>query len=89
MLAKIRRIVIVAALSLVVAVVTGVLSAAAASPIVGSTKDASGNEELRGGSVTSLAILAICLAASIVFAIWLNRLLTKLSKINEAKNVGE
>jgi hypothetical protein len=83
--AKIKRIAIVTALSVVVFVATGVLSAAAAGPIIGSTKDAAGNEELKGGAATTLVIFAICVAASIVFAIWLNKLLAnyKVSKATE------
>lgn len=83
MLARIKRIIIVTALSLVVALATGVLSAAVASPLLGSTIDASGQEKLKGGAATTLVIVAVCVTVSIIFATWLNKLLNKMSKIKE------
>lgn len=83
MVSKIKRIVTVTALSVVVAIATGVLLAAVASPVLGSTTDASGQEKLKGGAATTLVIVVLCVTASIVFAIWLNKLLNKLSKVKE------
>lgn len=85
MLAKIKRIAVVTALSVVVFIATGVLSAWLGGLILGSTTDASGQEKLRGGAATTLVIVAVCATTSIVFAIWLSRLLAnyKASKVKE------
>jgi len=85
MVSKIKRIATVTALSVVVFIATGVLSAWVGGLILGSTTDASGQEKLKGGAVTTLVVLVICAAATIIFAIWLNRILTnyKVSKVKE------
>ncbi len=85
MLARIKRITIVMALSVVVFIATGVLSAWVGGLILGSTTDANGQEKLKGGAATTLVIVAFCLTASIIFAVWLNRLLAnyKASKVRE------
>jgi uncharacterized membrane protein len=75
MVSKILKIVLDAVLSIVVLFVTAVLSAWVAGFIVGSSKDASGQEVLNGGAATSLTILVVCAAVTIVFAVWFYRFL--------------
>jgi|GEM_PF-1847207 len=85
MVGKIKRIATVTALSVVVFIATGVLSAWVGSLVLGSTTDASGQEKLKGGAVTTLVVLIICATTTIIFAIWLNKLLAnyKASKVKE------
>lgn len=81
MLAKIKRVAIVTALSVAVFIATGVLTAWLGGFILGSTADATGQEKLKGGSATTLAVVTICAIVSIIFAIWLSRLLNKMSEV--------
>jgi hypothetical protein len=77
---KILKIILDAALSIVVLFVTALLSAWIAGFIVGSTKDASGQEVLNGGAATSLTILVICAAVTIAFAVWFYKFLNRQNK---------
>lgn len=86
MVSKIKRMATVTALSIVVFIATGVLSAWVGGLILGSTTDASGQEKLKGGAATTLVIVAICATVSVIFAVWLNRLLANYKVSKEKAN---
>lgn len=67
---KVMKLIVTIAISVMLFMVTGIICALAAGPIIGSTIDTAGNEELNGGSTTTLVIFAICTTVSIVFAVW-------------------
>jgi hypothetical protein len=85
MVGKVKRLVVTIALSVVVLIATGVVCAWLAGLIVGSSKQASGDEVLNGGGTTSLVIFAVCAVATIGFGIWFYKFYTKIdaSKVKD------
>jgi len=90
MKSKAARVVLDVIVSVIVFGATAVLATEVFSWILGTSKDASGQEKVHGGYAVTAATIAVCLVLSIVFARWFYGLLSKRSKSTGADaNVGE
>jgi uncharacterized BrkB/YihY/UPF0761 family membrane protein len=79
MIRKALKIVLDMILSVIVLLLTAVVSTWLAGLILGTTKDASGQEKLNGGGAISIVILLICAAVTIAFAVWFYKFLNRKS----------
>ena len=82
---KASKIVVSAVSSLVVLFVIVILETLIAGKILGTTKDSSGSEKINGGGAITIALFAIGIVLTLVFAIWFYKFLSRhrIAKIQE------